>query len=69
MSSSDVDTLDENEPQTWEDWTEDEDDASDNVKSLFKDVILSSPEAAFEHDLAHYGFDLRAYRKQVGLDC
>jgi hypothetical protein len=68
MSSSDDDIVPnvEAEPQTWDDWTEDEDDdGCDPIKSLFSDAVLPSAEAAMDHDAKHFGFDLRTYKQQV----
>jgi len=56
--------------EDWEDWAGgDEGGDEDVTRSLFDDSLLPSPEAAFDHDAAQHGFDLRQYRIEVGGEC
>ncbi|GFR48908.1 hypothetical protein Agub_g10857, partial [Astrephomene gubernaculifera] len=55
--------------EDWDEWQEEACDADeDATKSLFGPERLPNPEAAMEHDAAKYGFDLRQFAIQEGLD-
>lgn len=57
----------------WEDWEsggDNDDDGGEDepTRSLFTDKVLSSPEAAMQHDTEQHGFDLRAFAVKHRLD-
>lgn len=72
MSDSDSDSEQltglQQHDEDWEDWAGGDDEGGDEdvTRSLFDDSLLPSPEAAFDHDAAQHGFDLRQYRIEVG---
>ncbi|KAF6259626.1 S-adenosyl-L-methionine-dependent methyltransferase [Scenedesmus sp. NREL 46B-D3] len=53
--------------EEWEEWDGD-DEEEDATRSLFCDVVLPTPEAAFAYDATHYGFDIRQFRIERRLD-
>lgn len=79
MSDSDSDSLDgvlltpEQQDAEWDEWQAgggaggEEDEEGDATPSLFEPaLLLPTPEAALAHDAQAHGFDLRAFRRQVG---
>lgn len=64
-SDTDVEAYEQQFDEDWEEWDGDEEE-NDATKSLFSDTVLPNPEAAFEYDGTHYGFDIRQYRIEVG---
>jgi hypothetical protein len=49
----------------WDEWQDDAGDEDDATRSLFDSEMLPTPEAAFAHDAARHGFDVREFRAQV----
>lgn len=64
--SEDEQQLPGQQDEEWEEWDGDEEE-DDAARSLFCDVVLPSPEAAFEYDATHYGFDIRQFKIEVGV--
>lgn len=65
--SEDEQQLPGQQDEEWEEWDGDEEE-DDATRSLFCDVVLPSPEAAFEYDATHYGFDIRQFKIERRLD-
>ncbi|WIA42932.1 hypothetical protein OEZ86_008845 [Tetradesmus obliquus] len=65
--SEDEQQLPGQQDDEWEEWDGDEEE-DDATRSLFCDVVLPSPEAAFEYDATHYGFDIRQFKIERRLD-
>jgi hypothetical protein len=69
MADRDTSSSGEDDRAEWEDWEgasgDEQEEGEPEVKSLFDDALLPSAEAAFEHDAAHSGFDIRRYRVEV----
>lgn len=64
-SDTDDDVYGEQADEAWEEWDGAEDEEDDAAKSLFSDTVLPNPEAAFDYDAQHFGFDIRQYRIEV----